>query len=53
MKKFALGMVSAFFALSLGSCTNDETDPEFDTLTPNEEQTQLHQEPGIEKQDGR
>ena len=26
----------------LGSCTNDETDTEFDTLTPNEEQTQLH-----------
>jgi len=40
MKKFAYGLMAMMLAGALNSCTNDETDTEFDTLTPNVEQQQ-------------
>jgi len=40
MKKVAYGLLAVLMAGALNSCTNDETDTEFDTLTPNEQQQQ-------------
>ena len=40
MKNFGMCLLAAVLVASACSCTNDETDTEFDTLTPNEEQTQ-------------
>ena len=40
MKKVVFGLLAVFFTVALNSCTNDETDTEFDTLTPNTEQQQ-------------
>lgn len=44
MKPLKMAWVVAIAAGSLLGCTNDEMDPEFETLTPNEEETQLHQQ---------
>lgn len=41
MKKTGIACILALSALIFSSCTNDETDPEFDTLTPGEETEQL------------
>jgi len=40
MKKVVLGLLGLMLAGALHSCTNDEGDTEFDTLTPNVEQQQ-------------
>lgn len=40
MKKLALGLLAVVAAGLLNSCTNDETDSEFETLNPNEQQQQ-------------
>lgn len=40
MKKLAFGLVAVLLAGFLSSCTNDETDSEFETLNPTEEQQQ-------------
>ena len=44
MKKFGMVLMLTLLTGVLQSCTNDEGDPEFDTLTPNEEQTQAKQD---------
>ena len=40
MKKVVFGLLAILLTGALNSCTNDETDTEFDTLTPNTEQQQ-------------
>lgn len=40
MKKVFFGLLAVVLTGALNSCTNDETDTEFDTLTPNVEQQQ-------------
>ena len=39
-KEVVLGLLGLMLAGALHSCTNDEGDTEFDTLTPNVEQQQ-------------
>ncbi len=40
MKKLAYALLAIVLVGTLNSCTNDESDTEFDTLTPNEQQQQ-------------
>ncbi len=40
MKKIAFGLLAVLLAGFLNSCTNDETDSEFETLNPSEQQQQ-------------
>ncbi len=50
MKPMKLGWVLAIAAVSLLGCTNDEADPEFETLTPNEEETQHLPEQEVDRE---
>ncbi|MDC6355463.1 MULTISPECIES: hypothetical protein [Robiginitalea] len=50
MKPLKMAWVVAIAAGSLLGCTNDEMDPEFETLTPNEEETQLHQQQEVSRE---
>lgn len=40
MKRIALLMLAGWLSFGLGSCTNDEGDPELEILTPVEENQQ-------------
>ncbi len=43
MKKLGILLILGLSLGMLASCTNDESDTEFDTLTPAEEEQQLQQ----------